>query len=90
MNRVDARRLREGDCVLIHASQFLFFARHSHWIKGKVFYAPRRSRRARPSSLPEEAFIVHRTRIAPRRSETWVKFLVGREIRTLVNGGNHT
>ena len=36
MNRVDARRLREGDCVLIHTSQFLFFARHSRWVKGKV------------------------------------------------------
>ena len=28
---------------------------------------------------------MHRTRIAPRRPETWVKFLVRREIRTLVN-----
>lgn len=29
---------------------------------------------------------MYRTRIAPRRQETWVKFPSRREIRTLVNG----
>jgi hypothetical protein len=93
MNRVDARRLRKGDCVLIHTSQFLFLARHSRWVKGKVVEF--RNHPTRPD-VPDVLVRLRCLRkplsctaheFAPRRPETWVKFLVGSEIRTLVTVG---
>jgi hypothetical protein len=88
MNRADARRLRKGDCVLSHTIQFLFFARHSRWVKGKVVeFRNHPTRRDAPDVLVRLRRLrkplsctAHELRHATQKPG--VKFLVGREIRT--------